>query len=445
VIEFDATNYHALANLTRYLYLSGQFDEAQAIAAALKSCGADDPDSFLKKAETFALVGDWEAVRQAMHDGQRWWASLGGMTGLADHLAGVALANLGDLKAAKRHWRKAAAAPEAVGWAKENLNDSKRSAGKRHGPWAFPLEHWVPRGVIEKLGEVAAGSRHAGDDSRRIEQYFVSYPQLELLADAILQRSDPDACETLIRLAALVKRPAIFAALKRFACGQRGSDDLRTQALMMLSQAGYIEGPVEIWCEGTLHAVTLAAQEIYCEPNGELPPDVNDRMLLANEAIREGRGAEAERLLDETLRLRPGDVSAQFNRALAIGLQGREKEALEIVRRIHRDQPDYLFARVHLAENCIAAGDLEQAQELLDPIANKPRLHSSEYVAWCSTNINLALASGDRNLAHRHLKALEQIFPNDHRIKVLKGRIRAGRGLIDRLSRFQGQAPGDTK
>ncbi len=294
VLQIDATNHHALANLTRYLYLSGRFDEAQATAAALKACEVEEGDAFAKKAETFAILGDWEAVRQAVHDGQSAWAHQGGTPGLAEHLAGVALANLGDLKAARQHWRRAAAAGiEAVEWANENLKDSKRAAGKRHGPWAFPLEHWVPRGVIEGLVEAAAGVRRAGDATRIVQRHFQRYPQLELLADAILQRSDPAACEMLIRMAPLVKRPAIFAALKNFALGQRGSDELRTQALMALSQAGYLTGQVEMWREGSLHPIGLMLQEIYFEPIVEVPQEVNELMLSAHEAINDGRGAEA--------------------------------------------------------------------------------------------------------------------------------------------------------
>ena len=85
----------------------------------------------------------------------------------------------------------------------------------------------------------------------------------------------------LIQLAALVKRPALFAALKKFALGERGSDEMRMKALMMLSEAEYIEGQVEMWREGSLHPVGLTMQEIYSEPNAELPPEMNDLMLAA--------------------------------------------------------------------------------------------------------------------------------------------------------------------
>jgi tetratricopeptide (TPR) repeat protein len=249
----------------------------------------------------------------------------------------------------------------------------------------------------------------------------------------------------LIRLAPLVKRAAIFAGLKKFAFGERGSDALRMQAVLMLSEAGHIEGRVEMWREGELQLVQLMSQEIFGEPTVELPPEVHELMIAAHEAIHDGRGAEAERLLREGLRSRPDDASMQYNRAVAIGLQGREAEALEIVRRIHRQHPDYVFARTRLADQCIDDGDLEQAQTLLAPIAQKQRLHTSEYAAWCSANINLALAMGDRKMARSLLGAWEQIDPDDHRIEIWKGRIRGGIGPLAQLNRLIGRAREDAK
>ncbi len=430
VLKFDPTNYHALANLTRYQYLSGQFDEAQTTAAALKERASDDADLFVKKAEVFAFLGDWQAVLESVEEGKSRWAKVGGTPKLAEHLAGVALANRGDLKGAQQCWRRAATGPGAINLASENLQDSKRPVGQRHGPWAFPLNQWVPRGIIADLLEVAAAQGRPGEATQIVKRHFARHPQLELLADPLLDRSDPVACEMLIRLAPLAESPALFAALKKFALGQRGSDDLRMQALMMLSQAGYIEGQIEVWQAGILNPVGLIMQEIYDEPTVDLPPEINDLLLSASDALLDGRGAEAQRLFEEVQRLRPDDLSIQFNRAVAIQTQGRKGEALEIIRRLHRDHPDYVFARAHLADVAIAAGDLEQAKTLLLPLAEKRRLHRSEHAAWCSTQVNLALALGNRDAAQRVLSAWEQVDPDNRQLKIWKSRFHGARGLL---------------
>ena len=94
--------------------------------------------------------------------------------------------------------------------------------------------------------------------------------------------------------------------------------------------------------EGTLHPIRLMSQEIYREPTADLSPEVNDLMLLAHEAVHDWRAVDAERLFDKVLRLRPDNISA-VQPGRGMGMQGRADEALEIVRRIHRDQPNYVF------------------------------------------------------------------------------------------------------
>ena len=432
VLEFDPTNFHALANLTRYLLLSGRFDAVQAAAERLKATVPSDGDSFVKRAETLALLADWEAVRETYRAGQSAW--VGGAPSLVEHLAGVAEANLGDLKAARKLWSRAAKSPDAVEWADENLKDSKRAAGKRHGPWAFPLTHWAPRGLIEELASGALGELRDSDLRQKVTLYFQRHPQLELLANLLLERSDPGACEMLIRLAPLFDRPAIWDALKKFALGSRGTDAQRMQSLLALSQAKIVEGRQEMWREGVLAPVDLTCQEIHRDPTGDLPPEIEELATRAHEALNDDRPVEAERLLDEGLRLRPGDASMLYNRAVAIALQGREEESLEIVRAIHREHPDYLFARTRLAEECIDNGDLEGAKKLLAPLGKKPRLHTSEYAAWCSVNISLLLAVGEPAQARELLKAWELVDRDDQRIKIWKSRLRGGRRLVDRFS-----------
>lgn len=422
-LDFDPTNVHARANLTRYLFLSGRFDEAQASAAALAACDAEAPDAYLKKIETFGILGDWPAILSTTREGQRAWSQVGSTPALAEHLAGVAHANLGDLDAARQHWRRVEPNSEVVLWATENLRDSSQPPGERHGPWAFPLENWMPRAVIADLVDAVANSRRESDVPRIVQRHFERCPQLELLVDAVLERSDAAACATLIRLAELAKRPLMLAALKKFALGQRGSDELRTEALLALSRCESIAGDVEVWREGALQKIKLTSQEITYEPLIELPEELNELALLANEALREGRGADAERLFDEALRLRPDSVPTRYNLALSIAVQGRDDEAMEMVRRIHREHPDYLFARTRLAEECIDGGDLEQAKALLAPISQRPKLHTSEYAAWCSANVALALAEGNVKVAQRMLSAWEEVDPDDDRVDMWRERL----------------------
>lgn len=437
VLELEPANFHALANLPRYLYLSGRFAEVEAAAAALKASTSEAQDSYLKKAETFAILGDWEAVRKAVDDGRTKWAKSGGVSGLAEHLAGVALAHLGDDAAAAACWRRAAR--NGIEMAEENLADSRLPIGQRHGPWAYRLEHWIPRGALVGFTEGAGGSRRSDGVAKLVRKNLERFPQIELLADAVFERSDRRACDTLIQLATLVKRPALFEAVKKFALGRRGSDELRMQALFALSKAEYVDGRVDVWKEGKLNPLELITQEILREPTGRLPPEINELFSKGYEAINDGRDAEAERLFDECLRICPDQPTVKFNRAMAIRAQGREAESTEIVRAIHRDHPDYLFARTHLADVCLHHNDFEQAKTLLAPIAKLKRLHITEYAAWCMANVSLALAMGEPDRASSLLDAWAGMDPGDHRIEILRARIRSSTGTRSFLARLFGR------
>src|SRR5690606_28253573 len=102
----------------------------------------------------------------------------------------------------------------------------------------------------------------------------------------LLKRGDPAACKLLIGIAPLVKRPAIFEALEKFAAGQRGSDELRIEALTTLSQAEYLTGEVPMWRQGELHPIRVLAQEVTGEPTLDLPEEISRKMLTAHRLLQ---------------------------------------------------------------------------------------------------------------------------------------------------------------
>ena len=171
----------------------------------------------------------------------------------------------------------------------------------------------------------------------------------------LLEFGDSYAREFVVRIASQVGWPTVYAAVRKFALGRRGSDDLRFQAAMTLVEADQMPpGPVRMWREGEIHELLLTAYEITPEPTDPLPKDVEELSDRVRTALQERDGATAESLLTDALRLHPDHPGLAYNRATAIALQGREDEALAIVREVHARQPDYLFARVRLAEDAVA-------------------------------------------------------------------------------------------
>jgi tetratricopeptide (TPR) repeat protein len=152
VLEFDPANFHALGNLARFLYLSGEFEEARAVADRLKTVESDSPDLFTKQAEAFSYLGDWTAVLDVLHRAETSQAAAKGANmGMLYHVAGVAAAELGQLDTARKHWKRAVKLDSVAEWAQDNLNDLKQPPGQQNGPWAFPMNYWVPGPVIDRL------------------------------------------------------------------------------------------------------------------------------------------------------------------------------------------------------------------------------------------------------------------------------------------------------
>src|SRR5262249_27277390 len=101
------------------------------------------------------------------------------------------------------------------------------------------------------------------------------------------------------------------------------------------------------------------------------------------------------------------------NLALALSLQGREAEALPLVRQIHERFPDYLFARVSVARQAIRDGRLDEAEELLKPLLTRRRVHRSEFSALAQAQVDLLVARGQLQGAKQWLEMWASAIPDD--------------------------------
>jgi tetratricopeptide (TPR) repeat protein len=176
--------------------------------------------------------------------------------------------------------------------------------------------------------------------------------------------------------------------------------------------------------------------EIVTEPTNPVPKDVEPLAVKAHQALLEGDGAAAESLLDKALERHPDDPSLAFNRSVAIQLQGREEEAMAIVREIHSRHSDYLFARVRLSEDAVSRRDFDQAQSLLDPLVKHSRFHLSEYTMLCHAQIDFLSAKGETEAARMWLRMWQDVAPDDERTHIWSARL-SKRGWLRKI--FQKQ------
>ena len=63
-----------------------------------------------------------------------------------------------------------------------------------------------------------------------------------------------------------------------------------------------------------------------------------------------------------------------------------------MIRQLHAEQPDYLFARLAVARFHLDEGRLVEAEEFLRPVQTRTRFHTSEISAYSIAQIDLLLA-----------------------------------------------------
>lgn len=418
VLAADPDNVHALANMVRYLVRSGAIEEARAIAGRLRRVDRPATDVYLKKAEAFTFLGDDEAVLEALAAADKADELAYRPEGEAHllHFAAVAAARLGREAEARGYWRRARDLAPDFEPSGANLDDLELPVGERHAPWPFLLNEWIAREAIDRLVERFKSTSRRGErgPQEALRTYLGSEPGVAALVPVLLDRGDPTGREFALRLAMGAETPEMQAALKDFALSQRGPDAMRMQAAKAALDAGLIApGPVRFWAQGAWEEVMMLGFQLHGEPDGRHSRDVERLAREAAEALFDDNGLEAERVLSLALAREPGAVDLRYNLSNAFALQGRVEEAEALVRQIHEEHPEYLFARTTLAGLALEDGHVEEARSLLEPLLSKRSMHYGEFVALAGAWILVCEAEGKPEGARSWLEMMQRVLP-DH-------------------------------
>lgn len=430
VLAFDPDNYHALSNLTRFLCLSGRLDEARQWADRLKAveADADAGDVWIKKAEALSFLGDDQGVLDAFSGAERTGHLKSPLAKpLLYHLAAVAALRLGREDEARSHWREALKRSPGLDLAQANLDDLRQPVGKRHAPWAFPLPYWVTQQAIRDMAaHLTPAVRHKRDQAvtQAARRYLRQHPEVAALVPLLLDRGDSHAREFALRIALMSETPEMLAALRDFALSQRGPDDLRHQAARAASEAGLLpSGPTRMWIQGEWREILLMEFELHDEPVVEHKPKTERWIIDAVEALGQGDGERAERLLKRALEIEPDAPDLLNNLAFAYGLQGRAQEAQALVQQVHQRHPDYAFARIGLARQCISRRQLDEARTLLEPLLSRKRFNFKEFSAFCHAQVELFSAEGKPEGVRAWLDLWAGVDPDNPHIADWRRRI----------------------
>lgn len=127
----------------------------------------------------------------------------------------------------------------------------------------------------------------------------------------------------------------------------------------------------------------------------------------------------------------------QFSNYLAVAYThlGESERAVAVVEEHYRRSPEYLFARVNHAENCLYRDDLDGAREALGPALDlralyphRKRFHVSEFAGFTYAVGLYHLKAGDRAAAERAYERLRAVAPDNPGTSALHARLYAPAG-----------------
>src|SRR5205823_5554893 len=107
-------------------------------------------------------------------------------------------------------------------------------------PWSYTFQYYVPRKLIDGLVTRITSALGPDQDEalrREVQRYCEAHPELESLVPLLLDRGDGPGRELALRLAGMIHTPAVLQAVRDFALGQRGPDQLRMRAAQLADEA----------------------------------------------------------------------------------------------------------------------------------------------------------------------------------------------------------------
>ena len=428
VLAVQPQDAFALGNLAQFALLSGKVDDALGYAQRLKASVTDGDERAVKWIELASHLGDDAGVLEAFASlqGEGTLEDMGPQAAYMHHLAATAWARQGDLSQARQHWEKALELAPDFDLAQGNLDDLGKADGERNGPYSHTFQHWLSPRASEDL-ERAMQSAPQGNDTafeRAMRGWLGRHPEILPLAPSLLRLGDETVRNFMLSLSEISRNPELLLAVKEFALGQGGRDELRLAAANLCASAGVLpSGMQRLWIKGEWTNTLLMGVDLRPSEGVRHGPKVEKWLRAALKSAHEGQYKQAETLLQQALAVEPEAPDLLYNLAAAYQSQGRLDEADALVTQVHERFPDYLFASVNLAQMSIQRGDLENARRLLEPLRQRTQMSYSEFDAFCAAHIELFRKEGDEGAAQAWLGVWESVDPENPKLARYKEKV----------------------
>jgi tetratricopeptide (TPR) repeat protein len=408
-------NVQAMSNAVRFLAWMGQEAEAQELWSQLKAIMPEEDDARLKAAEAGAAVHDDEtvyALLKPLEGEEMARPDLPGLGRRAMRFLAIAEANLGKHEAQRRLRTLLPSMP----WLESLLEALE--AGRPGLGWAGRFPYFrpadlLPRERMEELVELIGREERIPPKrfEKLVARFAERFPQIVLLAEKLIwEEMEP---EVGIAILAVVRTQAANAVLRRFGLSQAGDDDIRMEALSLLSETGEISSDetLRIWLEGEWTEARLRQYEITDEPQSSYASSVAELLSRGLVAYERRDLARAEGLFQHLLELEPRAKEAHNNLATIYAYRGEHERAKEMYHAALKIDPLYVLPRCNLATYLLDEGDLEAAKEMLKPLNSVTRLHPQDMAFYSYTQARILIEENQLEAAKNALEGALAVWP----------------------------------
>jgi tetratricopeptide (TPR) repeat protein len=395
-LEKQPENFHALGNTIRFLAFLGKADEAQNYANRLRTLESKFDDIYTKKIEAFAFLGDDELVAETYKEIEKKKIELKD-EGYCKNLAAFSFYQLGNEKKAKKLWEEAS--DDDSDEADENLEELELPVYDRN-VFALGLNYWLPHAYTNELLKLTDNIKD--DDKfdtnlkRKTNQFFDKYPNIISIFPTILERSNLRAKEFVIRLIKWSENPKALEVLKEFALGKKGSDAIRTNASMTLTELKVLPKTVKLWVKGEQTEVSTRSFFITGESSVDkvYPMDPKAKKIFQKGvvAMQNGNFDLAQEYFKKTAEIQADHPALINNQLFARRMKGEKIDHEKELRDLNSRFPKYLFAAMSLGLLEVMNKNIEAAKKLLAQFDDKEEWHITEFNQYSKLQIEICLA-----------------------------------------------------